>query len=74
MREQVSLSYAKQCYKRNILRYGESASFENAILTYYLNKEEITNLYKYALKVTKSFTCYAEERMLTNKYNEYLKK
>lgn len=74
MKEQVSLSYAKQCYKRNIVKYGESASFENAILTYYLSKEEIISLYKYALKVTKSFSSNAEERMLTDKYNEYLER
>lgn len=70
--EQVSLTYAKQNYKRNIVKYGESASFEDSILKYYLTKEEITKLYKYAIKVTKTFTAYVEERMLRDKYQEYL--
>ena len=50
MKEQVSLTYAKQNFKRNIFKYGVDLSFENAILEYYLNKEEIKNLYEYAIK------------------------
>ena len=51
MKDQRSLTYAKQNFKRNIYKYGEFSSFENAVLTYYLNKEEIENLKEYATKI-----------------------
>lgn len=71
MKEQISLKKAKQNYKRNIIKYGESLSFKDSILKYYLSKKEITDLYEYAIKIT-SFSSYAEEKMLNNKYQEYL--
>ena len=50
MREQISLTYAKQSFKNNISKYGVGGAFENSILEYNLQKEEIKSLYKYASK------------------------
>jgi len=72
--ESVSLTYAKRNYKNKYSKYGESASFEDSILKYYLGKEEITSLYEYATKITKVYSSYTEQRMLNNKYQEYLEK
>jgi hypothetical protein len=69
MKEQISLTYAKQNYKRNELKYGVVSAFENAILEYYLQKEEIKSLYEYVLKITNLSKM--EKYNLESKLNEY---
>ena len=50
MKEQVSLKYAKQSIKRNEHKYLIQDNFENAIIEYMLNGEEIDSLYKYVVE------------------------
>ena len=49
-REQISLTYAKQRFKNKYMIYGAGAAFEDSILNYNLQKDEIKSLYEYARK------------------------
>lgn len=51
MKEERSLTYAKQYFKRNLYKYCDDDCFESATLEYYLRKDEITKLYEYAMKL-----------------------
>ena len=51
MKEERSLTYAKQYFKRNLYKYCDDDCFESAVLEYYLRKDEITKLYQYAIKI-----------------------
>lgn len=68
-REQVSLTYAKQRFKNNINKYGFSTAFEDAILNFNLQSNEISSLYEYAKKQPD----YNRENVwqLDKKYEEY---
>ena len=50
MKEEISLTYAKQSFKNNKIKYGVGGAFENSILEYNLRSEEIKKLYEYAVK------------------------
>ena len=50
MKEEISLTYAKQYFKRNRYKYCDDDAFESAIIEYYLRKDEVEKLYKYVLK------------------------
>lgn len=53
MREELSLTYAKQYLKRNIGKYEPGDAFESAIGEYYLRQDEIDKLFEYAMKTIK---------------------
>ena len=69
-KEQISVSYAKQRFKNNIGKYGFGASFEDSILNYNLQKNEIESLYKYAQK-TKDYQDKWSKRELDEVYERY---
>lgn len=65
MKEQISLTYAKQNFKRNQFKYGVESAFENAILTYNLQNEEITKLYEYVIKNANVNNIYGLENIMS---------
>lgn len=53
MKQQISLKYAKSTFKKNMYKYDIVSNFENSILEYNLNQDEITKLYDYVVKITR---------------------
>lgn len=51
MREERSLSYAKQSFKRNMYKYLAGDNFENVISEYYIREDEIESLLNYIKKI-----------------------
>lgn len=51
MREERSLSYAKQSFKRNMYKYLAGDNFENVISEYYIREDEIESLLNYIKKL-----------------------
>lgn len=51
MREELSLSYAKQSFKRNMYKYSTGDNLEAVVYGYSLRKDELESLKKYALKL-----------------------
>lgn len=71
MKEELSLTRAKQYYRRNIWKYGADQSFECAILEYYLRSDEVEKLYKYAMDHKELIATEAELNIIERKYQEY---
>lgn len=67
MKEQISLTYAKQSFKRNLYKYSEFDNFENTVYTYHLTKEEIKKLFNYAIKLV------SDKVMFEIKYRNFIK-
>lgn len=51
MKEELSLSYAKQSFKRNKWKYSTGDNLEAVIYYYQLRKDELDSLRKYAIKL-----------------------
>lgn len=51
MKEERSLTYAKQSFKRNMYKYLAGDNFESVISEYYIREDEIESLLNYIKKL-----------------------
>ena len=64
-REEVSLTRAKQRFKRNMWKYGTTEAIEDAVIHHMLRADELESLQNYAIKQSPN-----EERQIRNKIEQ----